>query len=112
VTLQQTNTTNVCERFFSCLCCGLCKSGHVKSETFVEAREKVEAEMNLAEMFQAVRMTKFLRQLNEDRGRFSPLIAYSSLFRVDASGFPEKEQNAKMLSDSSLADSLTASNNL
>jgi len=63
-------------------------------------------------MIQAVRMTKFLRQLNEDRGRFSPLIAYSSVFRIDASGFPQKETDAKMLSDSSLADGLTASNNL
>ena len=66
VTFQHNNNTNVCERFFSCLCCCICRGGHAKSETFCEAREKVEAEMDLAQIIQAVRMTKFLRQLNED----------------------------------------------
>jgi len=56
----------------------------------VEARDKVEAEMDLAEIIQAIRMTKFLRQLNEDKGFFSPLIAYSNRFRVNAPSFPNK----------------------
>lgn len=97
MTLQYANNTNICERFFSCICCCCMKSA--KSETFCEAREKVEAEMDLGQMIQAVRMTKFLRQLNEDKGHFSPLIAYSSRFRVQAPGFPQKDEDAKMLYD-------------
>jgi len=78
----------------------------------VEAREKVEAEMDLAEMIQAVRMTKFLRQLNDDKGYFNPLIAYSFRYRVNAPGFPQKEQDAKMIADNSVADALTGSTEL
>jgi len=113
VTLQQNNNTNLCERFLSVVCCCLYKGpGLKKSETFVDAREKVEAEMDLAEMIQAVRMTKFLRQLNEDKGYFSPLIAYSFRYRVNAPDFPQKEQDAKIISDNSIADALTGSNEL
>lgn len=112
VTTQQLNSTNFVDRVHGCCCSCLCRKKHVKQETFCEAREKVEAEMDLAQMIQTVRMAKFLRQLNEDNGHFSPLIAYQSQFRLEAAGFPVKAEDAKILFDNSLADGLNGSNNL
>ena len=85
-----------------------------KDKAFEEARNKMHRETDLAEMVQTLRMVKFMRQLNEDKGEFSDLVRYSKQYRVevpDGAVLPQK-RNAQVDMDSAKANRLTGENHL
>lgn len=72
------------------LCC-CCESK--KRDVYHTTEEKLRHEADLAEMVQTLRQVKFMRQLNEDKGRYNDLVKYGKEYRVNVpqgAHFPDK----------------------
>ena len=65
-------------------------------------------------MVQTLRMVKFMRQLNEDKGEFSDLVRYAKQYRVEVPEGAEwtQKRNAQVDMDSAKANRLKGENRL
>jgi len=98
------------EWFFCCCCDG----SRNRRMVWDEAQKKLRAETDLVEMIQVLRMVKFMRELNDDKGKFNDLIRYDRQYRtkVPAEAAFELKSNPAILREEATAKELSSENAL
>lgn len=110
VTSQSRNDMSAWEWFFCCCCDG----SRNRRGVWEEAQKKLRAETDLVEMVQVLRMVKFMRELNEDKGKFNDLIRYDKMYRVKVPSEAsfELKSNSAILREEATARELSSENAL